>query len=283
MFGSIRLVFTLSIASLGLAKSPYKLNDHEEWRDLIDSNVNLTLDEFEDEFGLEHVTDPEEKDRREEALAKHEEEVKAVNERYENGNGTWWDRINEYSDLPDDEFEANHTGALQKHREYARGKLDIPMPYDEASERFFDKFRYNRDDDVPEAYDSKALGHVSPVKNQKNCGSCVAFATAAMLETVIKKSGVFEDNEAFVDISEQQMLDCGYMHRPVGKRGRLRDPINFGCNGAETFGYARWLADTATNVTSEANYPYKRQKNKYKCPETPLPPITIDAQGKFFD
>ena len=50
MFCSRRLVFTLSIASLGLAKSPYKLNNHEEWRDLIDSNVNLTLDEFEDEF-----------------------------------------------------------------------------------------------------------------------------------------------------------------------------------------------------------------------------------------
>ena len=72
-----------------------------------DDLTNLNLDDFEDYFGLDHVTDLEEKKRREEALKENEEKVKEVNEAYEKGESSWWDEINEMADLPEDEFEVS--------------------------------------------------------------------------------------------------------------------------------------------------------------------------------
>ena len=49
------------------------------------------------------------------------------------------------------------------------------------------------------------IGWVSSIKNQGQCGSCVAFATGGILEGCLAKAGV---PIADVDISEQQILDC---------------------------------------------------------------------------
>ena len=68
--------------------------------DDLDADDNLTEEEFEEEFGLDPVTDPEEKARREEALEEAEAEVKAENEKYLNGQADWFEEINEFSDLP---------------------------------------------------------------------------------------------------------------------------------------------------------------------------------------
>lgn len=81
---------------------------------------------------------------------------------------------------------------------------------DAESERYFAAIRDSMKTDrasVPSSYDSKALGHVSAVKNQKQCGkiinnyffkhlllqgSCVAFSNMAAIETCFKKvSGAF--------------------------------------------------------------------------------------------
>lgn len=37
---------------------------------------------------------------------------------------------------------------------------------------------------IPESVDWVAAGKVSPVKNQGSCGSCWAFSTSAMLESM---------------------------------------------------------------------------------------------------
>jgi len=58
---------------------------------------------------------------------------------------------------------------------------------DERSERYFERFNLSRAD-VPASYNSKDLGNVSPVKDQGECGSCVAFATMAVVETAFKKT-----------------------------------------------------------------------------------------------
>ena len=51
----------------------------------LDPNDNLNEDDFEDEFGLERVTDPYEKARRQKALKENEEIVKNENEDFLNG------------------------------------------------------------------------------------------------------------------------------------------------------------------------------------------------------
>ena len=59
--------------------------------DDIDPEDNLDEDSFEAEFGLDQVSDPEEKEKRQEALKINEELVKEENEEYLNGKKTWWD------------------------------------------------------------------------------------------------------------------------------------------------------------------------------------------------
>jgi C1A family cysteine protease len=61
---------------------------------------------------------------------------------------------------------------------------------------------------APDAYfapvfDWRDSAGVTPVKNQKNCGSCWAFGALAALESMAKIYGGTE-----LDLSEQQILSC---------------------------------------------------------------------------
>ena len=75
----------------------------------------------------------------------------------------------------------------------------------------------------------RLLGWITSVKNQKSCGSCSAFASAAMHETCLIKVGAPSKN---MDLSEQQLLDCAYDNKNA-----------FGCDGAFIRAYPKWLAD----------------------------------------
>merc|ERR1719189_28707 len=205
---------------------------------------SLDEDEFLEQFHKPEINDPEEKEKHAEALKKHEQEVLENNEAYLAGNQTWFDEINEYSDVPEDEFEANHTGLIDNmERRFATGMYNVPLPYDAESERFYDAVRYSRST-VPASYNSVTLGNVSPVKNQGNCGSCVAFATMALVETCFKKSV-----GTFGDYSEQHFVDCAFDG----------DSVN-GCNGAAPHGYAKWLKEKKPKLAHETTYPYKATK-----------------------
>ena len=214
-------------------------------RDGLNTDLGLTEDEFLDKFHLPPVTDTVEKAKRAEVLHQHQLKVQEVNDAYIAGNKTWYDKINKFSDIPDDEFIRTHTGLIEKSDESRR--------YDEKSERFFDAYRYSRQDTVPASINSVNLGLVSPVKDQGNCGSCVAFATLAVAETCFKRI-----TGTFGDYSEQQLLDCAY-----NPRRKV-----WGCGGADAINaYARWLLGKVKpnkqrptpfngNLASEAGYPY---------------------------
>merc|ERR1712002_843749 len=196
----------------------------------MDPQDNDTLEEFQEFFHEPEITDSEEKEKRAEALEENEELIKEQNEEYLAGNKTWYDKVNEFSDLPEDEFIKKKTGLVNPSgRKFATGLVHPTGPerVDEESERFFAAFRqgmkYNRQN-IPASYSSVALGNVSPVKDQKDCGSCAAYATLALIETCFKrKTGVFSD------FSEQQFVDCGYN----------RDTMN-ACDGAAPHAYAQW-------------------------------------------
>ena len=65
----------------------------------LDPNDNLDDDDFRAKFGLDELTDPDERKFRLEALKDHEEIVKRQNFKYSKGQRTWYDKINEFSDL----------------------------------------------------------------------------------------------------------------------------------------------------------------------------------------
>jgi len=217
------------------------------------SDLEEPLDEvdeknFEELFREPNSGNATEEKRRADALKVVETEIHEINEEYEAGKVSWFDRLNPLSDMPEDEFLSQKTGSVDADG-YARGLLEPPEDekVDEKSERYFDQFRYSRSS-APDSYSSVDRGYVSPIKNQRNCGSCVAFASAAVIETAFKKKvGVFGD------YSEQQFVDCGF-----GINGAN------GCDGAVPYAYLKWIADTRLMPAHEAQYPYKSVRNT--CP-----------------
>merc|ERR1712038_811738 len=95
---------------------------------------NVTIEEFFDDFGLDKVDDPQKLASMEEALEENEEMVEEANEAYADGEQTWFDEVNDFDDESDDEFIAEHTGAMMNLTVsgFATGVLDIPIEYDEA-------------------------------------------------------------------------------------------------------------------------------------------------------
>jgi C1A family cysteine protease len=57
---------------------------------------------------------------------------------------------------------------------------------------------------VAQDIDYRALGHVTSVKNQGGCGSCVPFAATACLES----SHSLWHGRVHHDLSEQELVDC---------------------------------------------------------------------------
>ena len=123
-----------------------------------DPSLDMDEKEFEEYFHLDPVTDPEELAKRNEALKESEDEIKNVNDEYAKGDLTWYDGLNEFSDLPADEFLEEKTGAIIPEN-FGRGLLapTKEQEVDEESERYFDQVRMDRAS-VPSSYSSLARG-----------------------------------------------------------------------------------------------------------------------------
>ena len=261
-------LFTVSLAGIPRPEEPREdipqpILDNEELGEM-DSNDNLTEEEFEEFFGLEPVTDEEEKAKREAALEAAEAEIKEENEKFLKGEADWWEEINEFSDLSKEEFEAEKTGAKEG---FGRGLVEPEIsPVDERSERYFSELLLKRAS-TPSSYSAVDLGLVSPVKNQAQCGSCVAFATMAAIETCFKKV----TGGAFGDFSEQQLVDCGYQQNGAN-----------GCNGAPTFSYTKYVADSSLELTHESSYPYLNTQPKLTCPSTQPFSVGAKVTGSYY-
>jgi len=91
---------------------------------------------------------------------------------------------------------------------------------------------------VPADIDYRALGHVTPVKNQGGCGSCILFAAVGTLES----SHSLWHNRQHLDLSEQELVDCSR-----GGGGNCG-----GFNGDVTWNYMR---DKGLGL--ERDYPYE--------------------------
>ncbi len=87
---------------------------------------------------------------------------------------------------------------------------------------------------------------LTPVKDQGSCGSCWAFAAAATWEHAHKKVfGAFGYNES-IDVSEEDMVNCGTVCNNGGDCGS--------CEGGHTFKAFSHL--TCYKGSKEADYPY---------------------------
>ena len=87
------------------------------------------------------------------------------------------------------------------------------------------------------------LGYVTVAKNQKDCGSCSAFASVGMVETAMIKAGAKKEG---MDLSEDWLINC------------RQDGQTNVCKGTNIDTYAKYMLD-ADGFIHENSSPYTTQ------------------------
>jgi C1A family cysteine protease len=117
-------------------------------------------------------------------------------------NHSWKMEVNNFADISIDEFNGLY-------KTYKKTDLIESIPRT--------NFTYSLES-LPDNFDWTALGAVTPVKNQQQCGSCWAFSTTGSTE-----GAWFLKNHKLLSLSEQQLVDCSKPQGNDGCSGGLMD------------------------------------------------------------
>jgi len=138
--------------------------------------------------------------------------------------------LNKFADLTDEEF---------YHYVTSGGFKYDAQEAEEARNSPENQFSYHADFSLlalPERWDWREKGGVTPVKNQAKCGSCWAFSATGALEGFW-----YTKSKKLLSFSEQQLVDCS--------------KANKGCSGGLPI---RAFSYTANNgIELETDYPYE--------------------------
>ncbi|VDN88021.1 unnamed protein product, partial [Brugia pahangi] len=156
-----------------------------------------------------------------------------INKKYEQGLVSYTTALNDLADLTDEEF-------------MVRNGLRLPNQTDLRGKRQTSEFyRYDKRERLPDQVDWRTKGAVTPVRNQGECGSCYAFATAGALEAYHKQM-----TGRLLDLSPQNIVDC------------TRNLGNNGCSGGYMPTAFQYAARNA--IAAESKYPYVETEQRCK-------------------
>ncbi|KAL1299243.1 hypothetical protein HN51_043657 [Arachis hypogaea] len=183
--------------------------------------------ERHEQWMVEHgkyYKDVAEKEKRYQIFKENVEFIESFNAN--NKNLTFKLGVNQFADQTFEEFKASSLNGK-------KGSLGLL-----GMEEIETPFKYENVTDIPETMDWRKRGAVTPIKDQKDCGSCWAFAAVATVEGIHQIStGKLES------LSEQELVDC-----VRGKSG--------GCSGGFVEDAFKFIAKKG-GIASEAKYPYK--------------------------
>ncbi|KAF6203775.1 hypothetical protein GE061_002110 [Apolygus lucorum] len=163
------------------------------------------------------------------------EKVIKHNLEFENGVHSYNLKANHLADLHRTDYLKMIGLKPSRHRKLADANLLSDSPHDKS--------------DLPEEFDWREKGFVTPAWNQESCGSCYAFSVAASVQgQMFKTKGQLEG------LSQQQIVDCSVL---TG---------NLGCGGGSFKNTLRYIE--LAGLMKESDYPYNGKQNI--CKYTPL-------------
>jgi len=110
------------------------------------------------------------------------------NKEFAAGRVSWARGVNQWYDLTEEEWAA---------------EMGFGFPEDPKENTTASSFPARSNVAAPRSWDWRDYGIVSPVKDQKSCGSCAAFSTVATVESCFaQKTGVI------ADLSEEHLVNC---------------------------------------------------------------------------
>lgn len=122
-----------------------------------------------------------------------------------------------------------------------RGKLKTKPNAKPNNGKAFDMSKYKRKD-LPDSFDWRIYGAVTPVKDQGICGSCWSFGTTGAIE-----GAYFLKYHNLVRFSPQNLIDCSWGFG------------NNGCDGGEDFRSYEWIIKHGGIATEESYGQYLQQ------------------------
>ncbi|XP_017772618.1 PREDICTED: cathepsin L1-like [Nicrophorus vespilloides] len=186
-------------------------------------------DEFKDRFNKTYNGDHD--NNRREAWEQNMQRIKKHNDEAEQGKHSFYIKDNHLSDLSPDIY-------LQKMVKLTHSRhRKTPDP-----EIVGDFYHYLHS--IPEELDWRKKGFITPVYNQRDCGSCYAFSIALVLQAQI-----FKQTHRLVPLSEQQIVDCSVSNG------------NYGCGGGSLRNTLRYL-DKSGGLMAYSDYPYVAKQKK---------------------
>ncbi|KAK9713920.1 hypothetical protein RND81_06G059100 [Saponaria officinalis] len=154
--------------------------------------------------------------------------------------------ITKFSDLTPKEFKEKFLGLKG-----GRKKLKLPSDANKAPAL--------PTVDLPEDFDWRDKGAVTPVKDQGSCGSCWSFSATGALE-----GAHFLATGELVSLSEQQLVDCDHECDP-----NEYNSCDAGCNGGLMNNAFEYILK-AGGVEREEDYPYNGRDGTCKFDKTKI-------------